>query len=110
MPERVYMNRRTGEERIHIEITREEITEMLDRPTAPATRRFWELLAEAENQFDGPVRQLGQQPAPAPTPGCPSKHPSMGRICELRAGHDGMHTGTGARGGAVWERVPGDAE
>lgn len=61
VPERVYMNRRTGEERIHIEITRAEITEMLDRPTNPATRRFWELLAEAENQFDA-----GQGPSLRP--------------------------------------------
>lgn len=60
MPERIYMNRRTGEERIHIEITRAEITEMLDKPTAPACRRFWELLAEAETEFD----QAVQEPAP----------------------------------------------
>lgn len=42
--------------------------------------------------------------------GCPSKHPALGRICELPEGHGGMHTGAGAHGGAVWERTAGDAE
>jgi hypothetical protein len=70
MPERVYMNRRTGEERIHIEITRAEISEMLDRSTAPATRRFWELLAEAETQFDA-----GREVAPSSAAGTSPHRP-----------------------------------
>ncbi|MHA4819466.1 hypothetical protein ACXZ65_34515 [Streptomyces aculeolatus] len=34
---------------------------------------------------------------------CPAKHGALGRICELGAGHDGMHTGEGPNGGATWE-------
>jgi hypothetical protein len=37
---------------------------------------------------------------------CPAAHGGLGRICELPAGHSGMHTGDGPNGGAVWE---GDA-
>ncbi|MER5482961.1 hypothetical protein ABT024_07055 [Streptomyces sp. NPDC002812] len=52
MPERVYMNRRTGEERIHIEITYGEIREMLTRPAGAAARHLWQLLATADRQFN----------------------------------------------------------
>jgi hypothetical protein len=41
---------------------------------------------------------------------CPSKHPALGRICGLPYDHNGMHTGAGAHGGAVWARTAGDAE
>ncbi|WP_181785366.1 hypothetical protein [Streptomyces phytophilus] len=34
---------------------------------------------------------------------CPVKHGALGRICGLEAGHDGLHTGEGPNGGAVWE-------
>jgi hypothetical protein len=37
---------------------------------------------------------------------CPAAHGTLGRICELPAGHPGMHTGSGPNGGAVWD---GDA-
>lgn len=53
MPERIYMNRRTGEERIHVEITREEIREMLARPAGLEARTFWAILAAADHQFTG---------------------------------------------------------
>ncbi|MFD5509146.1 hypothetical protein ACFWIB_15395 [Streptomyces sp. NPDC127051] len=52
MPERVYMNRRTGEERIHIEITYGEIQELLTRPAGEPTRQLWQLLATAHRQFN----------------------------------------------------------
>lgn len=51
MPERVYMNRRAGEERIHIEITYGEIRDMLTRPAGAAARQLWQLLAMADRQF-----------------------------------------------------------
>lgn len=53
MPERVYMNRRSGEERIHVELTRAEIREMLARPAGPEARAFWGLVATADHQFSG---------------------------------------------------------
>lgn len=52
MTERVYMNRRTGEERIHIEITYGEIRELLTRPAGDATRQLWQILATADRQFN----------------------------------------------------------
>lgn len=52
MPERVYMNRTPGEERIHIEISRDDLREMLARPAGPAARRFWGLLASADHEFE----------------------------------------------------------
>lgn len=53
MPNRVYMNRRTGEECIHVELTRHEIREMLARPAGPEGRAFWGLVATADHQFAG---------------------------------------------------------
>lgn len=69
MPTRVYMNRRTGEERIHVELTRAEIREMLARPAGPASRAFWGLVATADHQFSGvtledPVRSNRETSAP----------------------------------------------
>ncbi|MGW5852120.1 hypothetical protein ACWFQ8_29940 [Streptomyces sp. NPDC055254] len=61
MPERVYMNRRTGEERIHIEITYGEIREMLTRPAGGTARELWQLLATADRHFNEST------PAPEPT-------------------------------------------
>lgn len=52
MPERVYMNRRTGEERIHIEITYGEIRELLTRPAGDTTRQLWQVLAAADRRFN----------------------------------------------------------
>jgi hypothetical protein len=48
----------------------------------------------------GGVRQ------PKETQRCPAKHGALGRICELPAGHAGLHTGAGENGSAVWD---GDA-
>lgn len=69
MPERVYMNRIPGEERIHVEISRDEIREMRVRPAGPEARTFWGLLATADHQFDGatladPVRSNAETHAP----------------------------------------------
>ncbi|WP_328962940.1 hypothetical protein [Streptomyces virginiae] len=52
MPERVYMNRRPGEHRIHIEITYGEIRELLTRPAGDTRRQLWQLLATADRQFN----------------------------------------------------------
>lgn len=52
MPDRVYMNRRTGEERIHIEITYGEIRELLTRPAGDTRRQLWQILAIADRQFN----------------------------------------------------------
>lgn len=69
MPNRVYMNRRTGEECIHVELTQAEIGEMLARPAGPAARQFWGLLATADHQFGGvtledPMRANPDVPGP----------------------------------------------
>ncbi|MFD3717239.1 hypothetical protein [Streptomyces sp. NPDC058674] len=58
MPERVYLNRRPGEERIHIEITYGEIRELLTRPAGEAARQLWQILATADRDFNA------QAPAP----------------------------------------------
>lgn len=72
MPERVYMNRRTGEERIHIELTRNEIREMLARPAGPEARAFWGLVATADHQFSGvtPVDPTRSNADPKAGPRC----------------------------------------
>ncbi|MEY9937324.1 hypothetical protein [Streptacidiphilus sp. MAP5-3] len=51
MPERVYMNRRPGEECIHIEITPAEIPALLFG-NEPETGAFMSLLVEAGAQFE----------------------------------------------------------
>lgn len=52
MPDRVYMNRIPGEERIHVEITYGEIRELLARPGGEAARQLWQVLAVADRQFN----------------------------------------------------------
>ncbi|MFG3085090.1 hypothetical protein [Streptomyces parvulus] len=56
-------------------------------------------MSEAEDEPAAGARQDGAQT-------CPAKHGALGRICELRDGHTGMHTGSGPNGAAVWD---GDA-
>lgn len=51
--DRVYMNRRGGERRIHVEIDEEEIAELLKSPGSEAGRRLNEILGEAHRQFGG---------------------------------------------------------
>lgn len=40
MPERIYMNRRAGEARIHIELAEHEIADILDDFPKPGTEAF----------------------------------------------------------------------
>lgn len=70
MPDRIYMNRRPGEERIHIELTRDEIREMLARPASPASRAFWGLLATADHQFSGVTLEDPKWADPKAGPQC----------------------------------------
>ncbi|MFJ3923051.1 hypothetical protein [Streptomyces sp. NPDC090022] len=70
MPDRVYMNRIPGEERIHVEISRDEIREMLARPAGDASRAFWGLLATADHQFNGVTLRDPKWADPAAGPQC----------------------------------------
>ncbi len=70
MPDRIYMNRIPGEERIHVEITRAEIREMLARPAGEAGRAFWGMLATADHQFDGVTLRDPKWADPAAGPQC----------------------------------------
>lgn len=57
MPERVYMSRRPGEHRIHVEITAEEIPELLEDlyesslGRNPATEKLRQILESAAEAF-----------------------------------------------------------
>jgi hypothetical protein len=51
--DRVYMNRRDGERRIHVEIEEAEITELLDSSDSEAGRRLAEILTAARQAFQG---------------------------------------------------------
>ena len=70
MPDRVYMNRIPGEERIHVEITRNEIREMLARPAGDASRAFWGLLATADHLFNGVTLEDPRWAEPGAAPRC----------------------------------------
>lgn len=70
MPDRVYMNRRSGEERIHVELTRAEIREMLARPAGPEARAFWGLLATADHQLGGVTLVDPKHAEPGAGPRC----------------------------------------
>ncbi|MDK1473657.1 hypothetical protein QNO07_09515 [Streptomyces sp. 549] len=58
MPERIYTNRRPGEERIHLEIPAHEIADVLDDWAPPggdafdATKRLHALLVAAARDFN----------------------------------------------------------
>lgn len=60
MPEHVYTNRCAGRELIHVELTWDEIREMMDRPAGPAAVAFWQILDAANRQFQ---EQYGPCPA-----------------------------------------------
>ncbi|MFD3535211.1 hypothetical protein [Streptomyces sp. NPDC058664] len=81
--ERIYMNRRTGEQRIHVEITSSEVSDLLDDLQAnpehyDSTSGFLVILHGAEETFSPVVAEgrrdraartaSGQQPETVPTP------------------------------------------
>jgi ADP-ribose pyrophosphatase len=67
--ERVYMNRRLGEQRIHVEIDEDEIAGILrDFEASPklaaATRAFVEILQVADGAFSGGCRRDAPEAGP----------------------------------------------
>ncbi|MFJ2399811.1 hypothetical protein ACIOUE_00805 [Streptomyces xanthochromogenes] len=51
--DRIYMNHRRGERRIHVEIEEQEIAELLDSRDGAAARRLDEILRTAQRAFAG---------------------------------------------------------
>jgi hypothetical protein len=51
--DRVYLNRRRGERRIHVEIDEAEIGDLLDRPDSESAHKLAEILGEARRDFGG---------------------------------------------------------
>ncbi|WP_331729023.1 hypothetical protein OG693_39225 (plasmid) [Streptomyces sp. NBC_01259] len=67
MPERIYINRIPGDERIHVEIPRADVADLLadllpeeDGFQYAATRRLIEILRAADHTFNRP--QSGDRP------------------------------------------------
>jgi hypothetical protein len=51
--DRIYMNHRRGERRIHVEIEEQEITDLLGSQDSEAARRLDEILRAAHRAFAG---------------------------------------------------------
>ncbi|MFG2298440.1 hypothetical protein [Streptomyces sp. NPDC048603] len=65
--ERVYLNNRIGERRIHIELDEAETAELLTElgePTSPSMRELVEILATAHHRFG---RERGTEAKPSGT-------------------------------------------
>ncbi|MFE4867668.1 hypothetical protein [Streptomyces sp. NPDC056682] len=51
--DRIYMNHRHGERRIHVEIEEQEVADLLDSRDSEAARRLDEILRTAHRAFAG---------------------------------------------------------
>jgi hypothetical protein len=91
VPERVYMNRRPGEENIHVKFTYGEIRELLARPTGEAARQLWQVINAADRKFDelDPAPEMSDADAERFADECETaaehslgKHDHCGPTCE----------------------------